>query len=457
MKTGIIKVLAEPITHLILNRSSVNTKKELENDLTGLNPGDDPQRLIMDYYTEKVTKELLLFSTLFILAFAVLISRFTSGKITSDGMIPRKAVGDGNYVMELDAKTNDHEYGTISVEIEEQLLSEEEVIKLMDELYERLLVIVPGDGKELSHIDEDLHLPSSVEGYPFSIRWESSDNLLIDTLGNVNNEELEDPEGIPVDLTVYITYKETVRPYDVKLVVYPPLRSENDTLLKSLYDRMGEVNSQTGTDEYYILPSVIDGKQIEWKEKKEPLLPLLSAVAFLAMVLAWFGPDRDMRKKSEDRKKQMMADYAEFVSKLQILLSSGSTIRGTLEKMAADYRQNCWKGGKKRYVYEELVICLRKLGDGLSESACYESFGRRCGIVCYKKLASLLIQNLRKGNEGLISALDNEVNAAFEERKACARRMGEEAQTKLMLPMIMMLGVVMILIMIPAYLSFGGM
>ena len=42
---------------------------------------------------------------------------------------------------------------------------------------------------------------------------------------------------------------------------------------------------------------------------------------------------------------------------------------------------------------------------------------------------------------------------AFEERKALAKRLGEEAGTKLLLPMFFMLAVVMIIIIVPAFLS----
>ena len=77
--------------------------------------------------------------------------------------------------------------------------------------------------------------------------------------------------------------------------------------------------------------------------------------------------------------------------------------------------------------------------------------------MCYRKLSSLLVQNLKKVNAGLIQALDSEVTLAFNERKQVARRKGEEAQTKLMFPMMMMLAVVMIIIMVPALLSFSGM
>ena len=152
-----------------------------------------------------------------------------------------------------------------------------------------------------------------------------------------------------------------------------------------------------------------------------------------------------------------MIEYADFISSLQLMLSSGQTIRRALERMVADYKRDRAKGGAVIYVYEELALCTKKLGDGMSEAECYEYFGRRCNIVCYRKLSALLVQNLRKGNDGLIEAMDNEVHIAFEERKAVARRLGEEARTKLILPMMLMLSVVMIIIMIPAYLSFGGM
>ena len=63
---------------------------------------------------------------------------------------------------------------------------------------------------------------------------------------------------------------------------------------------------------------------------------------------------------------------------------------------------------------------------------------------------------MKRGSEGLREALLNETKNAFEERKQAARRLGEEAGTKLLLPMILMLGVVLIIIVVPAYFSFGG-
>ena len=44
--------------------------------------------------------------------------------------------------------------------------------------------------------------------------------------------------------------------------------------------------------------------------------------------------------------------------------------------------------------------------------------------------------------------------AAFEQRKNLAKKLGEEAGTKLLLPLFLMLGVVMIMMVVPAFLAF---
>ena len=72
----------------------------------------------------------------------------------------------------------------------------------------------------------------------------------------------------------------------------------------------------------------------------------------------------------------------------------------------------------------------------------------------YKGLSILLIQNLKKGGKGLLQLLEQEAQAAFEARKRQARVEGEKAAVKLLLPMGMMLLVVLIILMVPAFLSF---
>ena len=89
----------------------------------------------------------------------------------------------------------------------------------------------------------------------------------------------------------------------------------------------------------------------------------------------------------------------------------------------------------------------------LEEAEGYENFGRRCDLQIYIRLGALLSQNLRKGTKGLSELLKLESIQAFEERKARAKRLGEEAGTKLLLPMFLMLVVVLIIVIVPAFLT----
>lgn len=77
-------------------------------------------------------------------------------------------------------------------------------------------------------------------------------------------------------------------------------------------------------------------------------------------------------------------------------------------------------------------------------------------MQAYIKLSTLLSQNLRKGSNELMKMLHQEVAEAFEQRKNLAKKLGEEAGTKLLVPMMIMLCVVMVIIMVPAYFSFLG-
>ena len=60
---------------------------------------------------------------------------------------------------------------------------------------------------------------------------------------------------------------------------------------------------------------------------------------------------------------------------------------------------------------------------------------------------------MKKGSEGLISLLESEAEAGMEERRQQARKLGEEAGTKLLLPMMLMLILVMGILIVPAILN----
>ena len=92
----------------------------------------------------------------------------------------------------------------------------------------------------------------------------------------------------------------------------------------------------------------------------------------------------------------------------------------------------------------------------MAEEQVYFDFGQRCGEMRFRRLSSLLGVQLTKGNDQLLKNLAKEADNAIEDQRNQARKVGEEAGTKLLFPMMLMLLLVMFFILLPAYLDFGS-
>ena len=162
----------------------------------------------------------------------------------------------------------------------------------------------------------------------------------------------------------------------------------------------------------------------------------------------------EKKRRETERQQQMLADYPEIVSKLSLLLGAGMNISLAWEKIALVYRTKRERQEIEcRYAYEEMLGTLYEMQEGIGELRAFENFGERCRLSAYRKLSSLIVQNIRKGAKGMQRLLEEEEWEAFEQRKARARKAGEEAGTKLMLPMIMMLVIVLVILIVPAGLT----
>ena len=146
----------------------------------------------------------------------------------------------------------------------------------------------------------------------------------------------------------------------------------------------------------------------------------------------------------------MKREYPDVVHTLVLYLGAGMTIRGAMQRMSRE------KEGKVcTPIYEEIAYACRELHAGVSEGLAYEHLGKRTGLQEYVRLCTLLTQNLKKGNAALLIRLKEEAGRASAERLQTVRKLSEEAGTKLLIPMVMMLGAVMLMIMIPAFSAMG--
>ena len=166
---------------------------------------------------------------------------------------------------------------------------------------------------------------------------------------------------------------------------------------------------------------------------------------------------------TEEKKKEfreMKLDYPQIINKFNLYIKSGMTIRKAWFKIAGEYEKDqkekeqiSAKACGRKKAYEEMVNVMYKISGGASEGECYEEYGIRCNLSEYRKFGMMLSQNLRKGTRGLTELLEREAEDAFEQRKNLAKKAGEEAGTKLMIPLFLMLIIVFAIVIVPAFFS----
>lgn len=165
-------------------------------------------------------------------------------------------------------------------------------------------------------------------------------------------------------------------------------------------------------------------------------------------VLAVFMTEREPEKRLRKRTRSIQMELPDFINKLALLINAGLNLRKAWQKIASEAK-------KTTPLYKELELVAEDLALGRSEPAAFENFAKRCGIPEVTRLVTVIVQNIRRGNSDMVSVLRISANECWQMRKNAARRLGEEASTKLLFPLVLMLMAVLIISAAPAVIAMG--
>ena len=375
----------------------------------------------------------------------VLIDPSGSNIVTQIG---RRSYGKSADTVELYVEGLADELVPVNISVSAQQYTDEELEQAYKKCMEALPQQILDKNSSLDHITQDLILNELTAVPGISAEWTSTDKTVLKSDGRVLNDELTEP--VETSLLVELSDGSRHSLYTIPVTIYPKQYTDTETLLNGLMEDISRDDKESVTQTYLDLPSQYLGRKILFKTKSADysyiwILGILAGILFILR-------DKENKKKAgEERELQMQIDYPEIVSKLMIFVGAGLSVRSAIESIAHDYKK---QDGETRHAYEQMCILSNKLNSGVSESTAYADLGRSSKGKQYMKLAGLLEQNRRSGLADLGMLLETEMREAWEERKNLARRMGEEASTKLLLPLLMMLVLVMIIVMVPALMSF---
>lgn len=434
----------------------IRAERGMNETLRALNPGKKVETLRKEYAIGKIKMVFVILLSGNVLAIAVCLGGMGRGIITEGGMIERNDYGKGAKVAEVTVEAQGlpfHE--DFSISVHEREYSVEQLDSMVNEFLENLEKKVIGQNENADQVKRDLNLVRNLEGYPFMLSWDSQNYNIINSEGRVRNESVSE-EGEIVNLSCEYKYGNYVGNYEFAVRVLPPDYSEEEIWRNAVEEELQKSQEATSLDTDLLLPAMADDTDLIWTERDTDESAVLLILSLVIGIIVFHLKDKDLEKSYKERNEELLSDYCKVVNRLTLYMSAGMTVRAAFNKIAGDYRNSLDKQRKKRFVYEEMILTCNEMQNGESEVKSYENFGLRCSVGEYTRLVGLLGQSLKKGNAGLLSDLKAEAYRAQTERQNTIRKKGEEAGTKLLLPMTIMLGIVMVLIMMPAFMSFAG-
>jgi len=423
--------------------------EKLGDNLIILYPEYEKKQILRQYVSYKIMSVLLF---VFVGIMLFLVYSFALRGDNSLSELERQNYWGEDEVAQVVAKT-DFDESPIDVNISHREISEEEILERIEAEAARLPDLVLGDNKSLDEISYDLNLVTQIPDTQIDVYWELEENDVVREDGSVVLEKMR-KEGTLVKFMATLCYENVVTTTEFYGNFVLPDMSDKEIFKLKLKEKIEDINEGTVSDSSLVLPKEVEGVSVEYEKNDNNHSGVVFCLLFVICVpLIFFSEDEKLKKKKSARQNQMLVDYPEIVNKLELYLGAGLTIQGAFEMIAGNYLKDR-KNGVKRAAYEEIVYMYREVQGGVSFRNGIEHLSNRCQVQSYRKLCMLLLQNLRKGSNELVGLLRQEAIGAFEERKSIAKRLGEEAGTKMLIPMVIMLGIVLVILVVPAWMSF---
>lgn len=370
--------------------------------------------------------------------------------------MPRKPPGEGEWETEAYVRLEgeDTEYA-VTLSIPEQKYKRSQERELLLAAAEEMEQTFCGRNESLYEIVESPDVRESYQDGAVTAEWTFSERGFLSAEGKLCPKEVKRKvkDRQRVEASVTFSCGESKEEYAFCFWVVPGTKSRQEEVA---FEVEAQIAAQDETDSIVTLPEQIGGKKAEWRSLAPVQPEQLLGLGVLAAAAVFYTTKEKKEKAREQRKRELLSVYPEFVSKLSLLLGAGMGISGALRKMDQMYQRQRRQGGRRSEVYEALRRMVCEMDNGMGELRAYQAFSEDCGLQPYRKLVSLLVSGQKVGNRRLLERLNEEADRVFAERKNAAKKLGEEAGIKMLLPMMMMLAVVMGIVIIPAFLSIYG-
>lgn len=215
---------------------------------------------------------------------------------------------------------------------------------------------------------------------------------------------------------------------------------------------ISEIKGKKDAEQYYL---IMQGAKITYAYTVLLVMMLLAVLAdsmeamllgILFSILFVIYMNLSLQDKLTARREELLMDLPEVLSKLTLLVNSGMVLREAWKRTAMS---------GNRILYEEMLNTSLEISNGVMELEAYKNFADRCNVKEVRRFASLIIQNLQKGNEELVFFLHEMADEMWELKKNEVKQRGEKANSRLLFPVLLIFIGILMLVLVPVMNGLG--
>lgn len=201
------------------------------------------------------------------------------------------------------------------------------------------------------------------------------------------------------------------------------------------------------------LPETLeDGSKLTWKKRSESSLVSIVVMIPVLIWITYLSNQKKKRDLEQARKEDVKARLPSFNDELLMLIGSGLTFRDAFRRIAAGYSSKKVKG-----YFEKVMIDVEKeTEEGTSDIiTVLTRKSDSMGIREFSRVTGMIRDNQLLGVD-LVTKMRSESRMLWEERKKAAEEKGKLADTKLTVPLAILLVSLVMITAAPAIVQVQG-
>lgn len=337
-----------------------------------------------------------------------------------------------------------------SVSLAERELTPGEIQEAFDQCEAALReMFTTADGT--AAVCRSVDLPEQFGEQGITIRWSSSDPVLIAEDGSVDTLSLAG-ESETVILSAELTLRNTRRTVEIQLLVKRDPEQYGDSMkteISRIVDSLGKYSSISTV----FLPDHLEsGMTLHWEKERQSFCPFIVFLGLAGIFCVYAGRYSRAERKVRQYRERVTESFPAVMDKLILLLNSGMTVLGAMTRISEDYEKSRM-GQSGELASEAAAIGRRVRNTNASMIEEWKQFARRMESADMLRFCTVLEDHLHTGSE-LAEKLERESRNMREMRRKDIRKRIHMIDSKMIVPMIVMLFSLMLITVAPAMMSF---